>query len=62
MNIEMQLKNSEKPNIKEYKTLNIEDIKENKDINASDDNQIKIEMESLEKIEKETELFEKNDS
>ena len=58
----MQLKNSEKPNIKEYKTLNIEDIKENKDINTSDDNQIKIEMESLEKIEKETELFEKNDN
>ena len=47
----MQLKNSEKPNIKEYKTLNIEDIKENKDINTSDDNQIKIEISVLTKPE-----------
>ena len=56
MNIKIQLKNSDNPNIKGYKTLNIE---ENKESNDFEGNKIKREMESQEKIEKEEAFFKK---
>ena len=56
MNIKIQLKNSDNPNIKGYKTLNIEENKESSDFEG---NKIKREMESQEKIEKEEAFFKK---
>ena len=58
----MQLKNSNNPNIKDYKTLSTNENKENSENNTSEDNQIKIVTESPEQIEKEEEFYEKNDN